>query len=86
MDKRTKHSMAPPPIVVPRRSDTALDRTTLGAALATGREARWNALATYLAALPVETASHWDLCTCIVHDLAAVRAHLHQDTAAHEGG
>jgi len=39
---------------------TALDRATLAAALAAGREARWEALAAYLAALPVATANHRD--------------------------
>jgi len=60
---------------------TALDRATLAAALAAGREARWEALAAYLAALPVATANHWDLCTCLVHDLAALRDQLRQRDA-----
>jgi hypothetical protein len=51
-----------------------LPRNGLDALLLPGQEARMQALATYLAALPVATHNHWEFLRCILYDLAALRA------------
>ena len=47
--------------------------------LQSGQGERWQALAAYVAALPVETGNHWELLRCIVLDLAALRQRQHAE-------
>src|SRR5262249_50854456 len=48
------------------------DPQALRAALVQGQQARWEALAQYLRHLPVVTRDHFELATCLLHDIHAL--------------
>jgi hypothetical protein len=49
-----------------------LNRLTLPEALRPQRAARLDALAAYVAALPVPTQNHWEFLTCVLVDLGTL--------------